>query len=333
MKLTVAVCTYNPDRGILVRALDAIVAQLGDVPSTEVIVVDNNSSPPLADLEYLASYPIRLIREPIAGLTAARESAINNARGELVLFVDDDNILDDGYLATVVKMFGEDPHLGLLGGCIDPEYEIRPPRWFSEFEPWLAIRHYSQETRIETTAPADVGGGDPFTKYFPVGAGFATTRALALAYQEDCRITKKIEGRLGSVLSSGEDLDLGLFILSCEKKLLVTGALRLTHVIGGGRIRVGYLKRLAAGNVTSSLAVERKWSARFGHAIYPMFSMKLSRLMLRAASTAVLGLGSRRYRVKRHIYMTLIRVRWNAALGQRATGANRAARRDVSETG
>jgi GT2 family glycosyltransferase len=302
MNVTVAMCTYNPRRDTILRALDAIVAQLGDVPSAEVIVVDNNSSPPLAEREYLSAYPIHLIHEPTPGLTAAREAVIKNAQGDVIVFVDDDNILGAHYLTTVVEAFSADPHLGLLGGCIIPEYDEAPPKWFAEFEHWLAVRRYAPELHVETTRP-------PYSEYFPVGAGFATRRDLALAYHEDCAKTMRIEGRRGNVLSSGEDMDLGLYVLSCGNKLAVTGALSLTHVISSERIRSGYLERLAVGNIQSALELEKKWSARFGRPVYPLFSMSLVNLLPRAAATAVLSLWSPRYKIKRRIYATLTRIR------------------------
>jgi glycosyltransferase involved in cell wall biosynthesis len=302
LRITVAICTYNPDRVTLLRALDAIVGQLAEVSSTEIIVVDNNSSPPLAERQYLSTYPIRLVHEAQPGLTAAREAVIKNATGDVVVFVDDDNVLGEGYLATVMTEFLADPRLGALGGRILPEYGVEPPAWFSEFEQWIAVRRYTPELRVETTAP-------PFSDYFPIGAGLAVRRDLALAYLAYCEETTRIEGRRGKSLSSGEDLDLGLFVLSRGDKLLVTGALCLTHVISSERVQSEYLKRLAADNVKSSLQLERKWAARLGCPVYPMFSTSLIGLLARIAATTVLSLRSPRYRIKLHRYTALMRIR------------------------
>jgi glycosyltransferase involved in cell wall biosynthesis len=300
--LTVAICTYNPDRDILLRALDAIFGQIEDTPSAEVIVVDNNSSPPLEDRKYLEGYQVRLICESEPGLTAAREAVINGAAGAVIVFVDDDNVLDPSYLANVMRAFTEDPDLGLLGGRIVPEYESRPPAWFGEFEHWLAVRRHSPELHVETTAP-------PFSNYFPVGAGLAVRRDLALAYLKDCEETLRIEGRRGDALSSGEDLDLGLFVLSQNRKLAVTGTLSLTHVISNSRTSREYIERLAVGNVKSALALERKWAPRFGRPVYSGLSNSPMSLLARTAATWVLSLWSPRYKVKYRIYTTLTRAR------------------------
>jgi glycosyltransferase involved in cell wall biosynthesis len=307
MQVTVAICTYNPNRELLLRALDAILAQLADVPGSEIVLVDNNSSPPLAECADLARYPIRLVHQPVPGLTAAREAAIGSAAGTVIVFVDDDNILDAGYLATVVETFSADPLLGVLGGRILPEYDAQPPQWFGEFEHWLAIRRHAPDLHVETTAP-------PFSDYFPVGAGLAVRRELALAYLEDCAETSRIEGRRGNALSSGEDLDLCLFALSRGGKVAVTGALCLTHVISSERVSGEYLQRLAVGNLKSSLALERKWSPRLGCSVYPRFSTPLPKLLAKTAAIGIMGIWSPRHRIRRRAYATLTRIRLGAAV-------------------
>ena len=298
MQVTVALCTFNPSETLIVRALDAVVAQLEDLSQAEVVVVDNNSDPPLMDRGYLDGYPVKVLAQPIPGLTAARETAIASAQGEIVVFVDDDNVLCESYLATAARMFAEDPRLGLLGGAIAPEYESPPPDWFGEFEHWLAVRRYPVELYVETSEPR-------YSPHFPVGAGLVVRRDLAVAYLEDCARTSKIEGRRGSALSSGEDLDIGFFALSQGYKLAVTGALRMIHVIPVGRVTSAYLQRLAVGSVGSSLELERKWSARVGGPIYPGLAISSLSLRARIARSALLGLWSPRHQIKRALYATI----------------------------
>ena len=142
---------------------------------------------------------------------------MRQARGDVILFVDDDNILGPDYLRQVIEAFA-DPRLGLLGGSIVPEFESAPPTWLSAFEEQLAIRRYAADLMVETT-------GLPFTDKFPVGAGSSVRRTLGLAYLADAQITGRIEGRRGRSLSSGEDLDLDLFAISTGYKLKVVGSL------------------------------------------------------------------------------------------------------------
>jgi glycosyltransferase involved in cell wall biosynthesis len=302
MRLTVGVCTYNPNDSALARALDAIVEQIVTEPSTELIVVDNNSDPPLHDRGLLALYPLKLLREPTPGLTAAREKVIEHAEGDVIVFVDDDNILGASYLRTVCRAFEDDQRLGLLGGAVIPEFEFPAPSWLVHFEGYIAIRRYPPDLRVTVSEPG-------WSEYFPIGAGMSVRRDLAEAYIADCRATSHIQGRRGSALSSGEDLDLGMFILNRGYTLVVDGSLRLTHLIGATRTEGSYIERLAVANVRSSWELEQKWAPRLGQPVFAMFTASWMRLLAAFTVLAVLSSLSPRYRIKRRVYEALIRVR------------------------
>jgi glycosyltransferase involved in cell wall biosynthesis len=301
-ELSVVICSHDPEPATLRRVIDAIVPQLRQPPQSELIVIDNNSDPPLTDQCYFHEHPIRLIREATPGLTAARAAALQAARGTIVVFVDDDNVLEGGYLAEVSRVFAADAALGLLGGSVVPEYEKALPKWALDFEGLLAIRRYSTDTYRETT---DV----PYREYFPVGAGFAVRRGVGLAYLQDCADTTWIQGRRGEELSAGEDTDLGLFVLSEGLKLVVTGRLRLTHVIPSDRVTRDYLARLLVGIIRSSWELEMKWAARLGRPVFPALSRSLVNVLARIAVTGVLSLWSPKYVVKRRALMELARLK------------------------
>jgi len=91
-RLSVVVPTYN--RGPLLRdTIDAILrSRLDRVGATELIVVDDGSPVP-ADLGPDATAPgftVRLLRRPNGGPAAARNTGYRAARGDIVLFIDDD---------------------------------------------------------------------------------------------------------------------------------------------------------------------------------------------------------------------------------------------------
>lgn len=306
VSLTVAVCTHNPERQLLQRVISAIAGQLAEV-NAELIIVDNNSAPALSEQDLgempaAAMRQCRIVSEPTPGLTAARARAIKTAVGEVLLFVDDDNILTDGYLAQTILAFESDPRLGLLGGSIVGEYLAIPPTWLHEFERRLAIRPHPPELYVETS-------GLPHTPYWPIGAGFAVRHSIAKAYQDDSDATTRIEGRLGKELLAGEDVDLALFVLSREYKLLLDGSLRLVHVIPQSRTTPAYVARCYAGGLKSTLALERKWAPRFGNRIFADAYFPLRRSIPRLAATALLRPLSPRYMVRHAIWRQLVMLR------------------------
>src|SRR5690606_11159031 len=98
--VSVIICTANRRMDIVQRVLDSVDQQTLAHSRYEVIVVDNNSSPPLAieELRKEREMTLRLVREPRQGLSYARIAGIREARGGLFVFVDDDNFLDGKYL-------------------------------------------------------------------------------------------------------------------------------------------------------------------------------------------------------------------------------------------
>ena len=58
----------------------------------------------------------RVVHEPEPGLTPARLRALEEVRGELIIFVDDDNVLDPSYLTECMLIASQFPHLGAWGG-------------------------------------------------------------------------------------------------------------------------------------------------------------------------------------------------------------------------
>jgi hypothetical protein len=70
----------------------------------------------------------RYIREEVLGLTPARLRGIQEAQGELLVFVDDDSVLDSSDLEVAETIAKSRPDLGCWGaGRIEPEYEKPPP--------------------------------------------------------------------------------------------------------------------------------------------------------------------------------------------------------------
>ena len=67
--------------------------------------------------------------------THARLRGLNESNIELLVWVDDDNILNPNYLKQALQLFQRCPSLGAAGGASIPEFEEPPPAWY---EPGLA---------------------------------------------------------------------------------------------------------------------------------------------------------------------------------------------------
>ena len=86
----------------------------------EVLVVDNNSTKsyePVFD-EFGGLLPLRTVMEMTPGIPAARNRGIQEARGDIILFTDDDCEADPRWVENMAKPFHYNPHIGAVGGEI-----------------------------------------------------------------------------------------------------------------------------------------------------------------------------------------------------------------------
>ena len=82
----------------------------------EVIVVDDASSPPLAPA--LSELPVRILRrEDNAGQSAARNAAAEAASGEIVVFTDNDCVVEPGWLRALIPWLCR-PGVDVAGGRV-----------------------------------------------------------------------------------------------------------------------------------------------------------------------------------------------------------------------
>jgi GT2 family glycosyltransferase len=101
----------------LADCLAALAAQRLAPERFEVVVVDNGSAEPPADL--VAGFAFaRLAAEPTPGPGPARNRGIALARAPIVAFLDSDCIAAPGWLAAILEGFA-DPACPILGGAVE----------------------------------------------------------------------------------------------------------------------------------------------------------------------------------------------------------------------
>ncbi len=132
MDISVAICTWNRSDD-LAKTLKAFQDLCVPPEVTwELIVVDNNSTDNTAQV--LAGYkellPIRAFHEPKQGHSCARNRAITEARGEFILWTDDDAIPDPGWLTITLESF-KNKNADLVYGKAKPIWVSSEPEWFS----------------------------------------------------------------------------------------------------------------------------------------------------------------------------------------------------------
>ena len=218
--------------------LVALQAQSLDRARWELLVVDNASSPSLDSMLDVSWHPsARVVTEPTLGLTHARLRGIACTASPLIVFVDDDNVLDPDYLSTALQIATDRPYLAAFGANISGEFETPPPSWYDGLLGWLAI--------IKTNR--DIWGNSYKLEQLPVGAGLCIRRDAAAAYAADAseNPNRLALDRCGDQLSSGGDTDLVLTAIDLGYGVGVFRTLHLTHLIPAERLTQSYLLRIA----------------------------------------------------------------------------------------
>ncbi len=124
-KVSIYIPCYNGTE-YLKKCLDSVLKQA--YPAQEIIVVDDGSEDEIADA--LAGYPVKLIRHSRnAGIAAARNSAISNAKEDFIASVDVDCLLDTDWLGQCMSNF-MDPKIAAVGGkLVEDRVDKTEYRW------------------------------------------------------------------------------------------------------------------------------------------------------------------------------------------------------------
>ncbi|MDB6170442.1 MAG: family 2 glycosyl transferase [Verrucomicrobia bacterium] len=256
MDISVVIPTHRPDRTHLRRTLAGLRAQTLAPSRWETVLVDNASAPPvdLSAVQDIAPENIRVSREPALGLTAARRRGFEEARAEIVVMVDDDNVLAPDYLAAVVGLFAAHPRIGALGGRSLPEFETVPPAWVREFDGLVACRDLGMAVKISSGLRPHGEERKIYPAFAPIGAGMALRREAVQPWLDAPRDGRPTDRR-GADLTSGGDNDIVLAIMESGWEVGYFPALSLIHLIPTARVQADYLARLNRGIARSWVQV------------------------------------------------------------------------------
>lgn len=169
--LTVIICTYNREK-YLRPLLESLVANTLPKSEYEILLVDNNCMDNTRGvcLKFAEEHPdvtFRYVEEHEQGLSAAKNCGIREAKGDLIVYVDDDALVDDNYLMDYVQWFNCHPETMALGGPIVPLYEQGgEPSWMTPYTRALltAWMDYGRKVRKYPKGRYPGGGNSAFRK-------------------------------------------------------------------------------------------------------------------------------------------------------------------------
>jgi glycosyltransferase involved in cell wall biosynthesis len=239
MRVTVALPTYNRAE-LLRQTLAGIARQEFPRGEFEVLVVDNNSSDGTRAVVAAAagSAPApRHILEEKQGLDHARNRAIAEARGEIILFGDDDILVRPDWISQMIAPFAREgaERIGAVGGEVVPVFPDGLPAWLRDAHRPLGFR-------------ADAGPLPPHQS--PMGANLAFPRTV---FERHGLFHTGLD-RQGARLFGGGDGEILRRLRAAGLEIWFAPAAAVRHQIPAGRLRFRYAARHAFDSARSRVA-------------------------------------------------------------------------------
>ncbi len=233
---TIAICTWNRS-----DLLDKTLARMRQliVPADlrwEIVVVNNRCTDNTDEIlaKHTGPLPLRRIFEDQQGQSHARNAAAHAAHGELIVWTDDDVLVDRQWLAEMVQAARAQPDLSFFGGPIEPWFEIDPPQWL--VKNWKAVNG--------AFAFRDLGT-EPFEfdlKRLPYGANYALRTNVQRQFLYNPRL-----GRVATGEIRGEETDVLHKLLAAGHRGAWVPSSKVEHFIPRDRLTIDYIRRFYHG--------------------------------------------------------------------------------------
>ena len=239
--ISIIICCFNSSKR-LYETLKSISNQnYSSELEIELILVDNNSNDDTSKIamsiweNFNSSVNLKIFQEEKKGLSNARKKGIEIARGEYLIFCDDDNWLANDYLQISYDIMNSNPNIGMLGGEGEAVFEGEKPEWFERFKLNYAVGKQS-----------NFDGDITNLKGYVYGAG-AIIRKSVLDEIYSKGFVSQLTDRVGHQLVSGGDNELGYMIALSGFRIFYSSKLKFKHFMPNNRIRISYLCKLIKG--------------------------------------------------------------------------------------
>lgn len=250
---SIIICTHNPAFEILQRLFSAIDQFQKSNWPYEIILVDNNSNPPLGDEEIVKEFLglqsfKRIESEPKPGLTAARVKGITSSKYDWIIFFDDDNEPSEDYLVEASSLIEKNPKVGAWGpGRLAVDYIKQTETEFLKQVKWLFQERQYQGTFYDNNV---VEGSE----YYPFGTGMIVRKDVLVEYVTRVGAGRySMSDRKGKSLMSAGDMQI---LYTCLQMGYYAGSshlLKLTHIIDYSKANPKYAARLVYALNSSQL--------------------------------------------------------------------------------
>jgi len=247
--VSVVLCCYNSASRLPATLAHLAKQKVSPDVAWEVLVIDNGSTD---NTDAVAKTcwpvqgpaPLRVLRETTPGVAHARRCGLENARFDIVSFVDDDNWVCENWIQAVSVIMENQPGCGACGCRAEAHFETSPPPWLGDLVRTLAIGTQSPESGDVTD-----------TRGWFWGAGMSLRKS---AWQELISHGYKnlLTSRTRQGLGAGEDAEFCLALRMAGWRLHNSNELSLVHFVPKHKLRWDYFRKMFRGFGASEVILD-----------------------------------------------------------------------------
>ena len=249
MKISFVTCSNTCPPSWL-QTFSSIAGQITEDTDIEVVAVNNGFSPDRVRL--LKESPsvtklgnlFRLVEEPRPGIAYARAHGINEAKGDWLVLLDDDNTIASDFITALTGELADASELGGVIALITPIWEKPVPQWLARFGV-LCLSYTSPSLDDDCFVPQLLDHEQARAHPSPPGGGMIINKEVAQYYLNSPDLEKRLTwGRVGDNLYGCDDNDLWSEIITLKRRILISDKVRIQHNIPARRTKLRYLIRL-----------------------------------------------------------------------------------------
>jgi glycosyltransferase involved in cell wall biosynthesis len=243
MLITVAICTLNRAAS-LARTLESLAAmQVPGAIDWELVVVNNGCTDATDEVvgAFAGRLPLRRAFEGQRGHSPARNRAVDAARGDYLVWTDDDVVVDCGWLAAYDEAFRRWPEAAVFGGPITPRFEPPTPKWVVEGRELIGAA-FAERDFGDAVRPLGIDGNR-----IPYGPNFALRAREQRSFRYDPEL-----GHATGRKRYGEEFDVVVRILRSGASGYWVPTAKVEHCIARQRQTVRYIRDYFAGQGETS---------------------------------------------------------------------------------
>lgn len=254
-KVEIAICTWNR-AALLEKTIGSLKRLI--VPyqiKLRVIVVDNGSTDDTKnvldsfanDEEFNKRHSVLILNESKQGHTHARNRAIDHVDSDLLIWTDDDVVVDAFLVQNYVEFADANSGTSFFGGKIEPDFEVSPDAWITEN--WDKLKG--------CFAARDLGDDSvSFSmERLPYGANFAIRTDVQKCFPFDVEL-----GRRGQKVHGEDELEMMRRVLDAGFEGSWVPGATVQHFIDRSRMTELYVREYFVGQGRALVAKGQAWS-------------------------------------------------------------------------